>query len=356
MDLTLSLIQRTCAAIPSLDDDAAAAVQRRLDAKTKPRKSLGRLEELARTLAAIQSTEAPSVDGKAVVVMAADHGVAEEGVSAYPQEVTAQMVANLVAGGAGINVLALHAGARVVLVDLGVKSPLPGLVGVLDRRIAPGTRNLARGPAMTRDEAVRCLEVGIEVAEDLAGAGIQAIALGEVGIGNTTAASALASAFTGEPPERTTGRGTGLDDTGYQRKIEVVERALRVNRFDPSDPLGTLAALGGFEIAGLAGVVLGAAARRVAVVMDGFIAGAAALGAVRLAPQAAGFVIASHSSVEPGHTALLRALDKRPLLDLELRLGEGTGAALAFHLLEAAVRVLREMASFAEAGVSDSGR
>jgi nicotinate-nucleotide--dimethylbenzimidazole phosphoribosyltransferase len=352
----MNLLTRTCAAVPPLDQAAAAAVQRRLDAKTKPRGSLGRLEALACSLGAIQATDAPDVASKAVVVLAADHGVAEEGVSAYPQEVTAQMVANCAAGGAGISVLARHAGARLVIADLGVKAPLPGVPGVRDLRVGPGTRNLARGPAMTREEAVRCLEAGIGLALELAGEGIQVIALGEVGIGNTTSASALVAACTGLAPEAVTGRGTGLDDVGLQRKVEVIRRALHVNRPSPEDPLGTLAALGGFEIAGLAGVVLGAASRRIPVVMDGLIASAAALAAVRLAPLAAGCLVPSHCSVEAGHAAILRELEKPPLFDLGLRLGEGTGAALALHLLEAAVRLLREMATFADAGVSDSGR
>lgn len=350
------LLTATCSAIPPLDDAAAAEVQRRLDGKTKPRGSLGRLEEVACALAALQGTARPAAAAKAIVVMAGDHGVAEEGVSAFPQEVTAQMVANFAAGGAAINVLARHAGARVVVVDLGVKAPIAGLAGVRDLRVGPGTRNLARGPAMSRGEAVRALEAGIGIASELADDGVRVIGIGEMGIGNTTPASALTAAFTGLAPAEVTGRGTGIDDAAHARKVEVVGRALAVNRPDPADPLGTLAALGGFEIAGLAGVVLGAAARRVAVVTDGFIASAAALAAVRLAPRAAGALLASHRSVEAGHRAVLQALGKRPLLDLDLRLGEGTGAALALHLVEAAVRILDEMATFESAGVADSGR
>ncbi|MFL5263082.1 MAG: nicotinate-nucleotide--dimethylbenzimidazole phosphoribosyltransferase [Anaeromyxobacteraceae bacterium] len=352
----MTLLEQTLAAIPEPDLAAAAEVQRRLDAKTKPRGSLGRLEELARVLASVQGTASPRAASKAVVVMAADHGVAEEGVSAYPQEVTAQMVANFVRGGAAINVLARQAGARVVVVDMGVKAPVPGLDGVLDRRVGPGTRNLARGPAMTRDEAVRALEAGIAVATDLAGKGVDVVAIGEMGIANTTAASALAAAFTGAPAAEVTGRGTGIDDAAHRRKVDVVRRALTANRVDPGDPLGVLAALGGFEIAGLAGVVLGAAARRIPVVVDGFIASAAALAAARLAPRAARALVAAHRSVEAGHGAVLRALDLRPLLELDLRLGEGTGAALALHLVDAAARVLAEMATFDAAGVTDAGR
>jgi nicotinate-nucleotide--dimethylbenzimidazole phosphoribosyltransferase len=352
----ITLLESTCASIPPPDEAAAAAVQRRLDHKTKPRRSLGRLEDVACALAATQGTERPRATEKAIVIMAADHGVAEEGVSAYPQEVTAQMVANFARGGAAINVLARQAGARVLVADLGVKAPLPGLAGVRDLRVGPGTRNLSRGPAMRVDEVLRALEAGIALAAELAGEGVRVIGIGEMGIGNTTAASALTAAFTGRSPAEVTGRGTGVDDAAHARKVEVVIRALAANPTDPADPLGTLAALGGFEIAGLAGVVLGAAARRVAVVMDGFIASAAALAAVRLAPRAAGALLASHRSVEAGHRAVLEALGTRPLLDLELRLGEGTGAALALHLVEAAVRVLEEMATFEAAGVTDAGR
>ena len=352
----MSLLESTIANIPPSDHVAAAEVQRRLDGKTKPRASLGRLEEVACALGAIQATAAPRAESKAVVVMAGDHGVAEEGVSAFPQEVTAQMVANFARGGAAINVLARHVGARVVVVDMGVKAPVPGLQGVLDLRVGPGTRNLARGPAMTRAETVRALEAGIGVAAGLADEGVNVLAIGEMGIANTTAASALTAAFTGISPDEVTGRGTGIDDAAHRRKVEVVRRALAVNPVDPADPLGTLAALGGFEIAGLAGVVLGAAARRVPVVIDGFIASAAALAAARLAPRAGEALLASHRSVEVGHRVILQALGKKPLLDLDLRLGEGTGAVLALHLLEAAVRVLSEMATFEAAGVTDSGR
>ncbi len=351
----MSLLESTCAAIPPLDLAALAAVQRRLDGKTKPRGSLGRLEELACALGAIQGTATPRADAKAVVVMAGDHGVAEEGVSAFPQEVTAQMVANFAGGGAAINVLARQVGARVVVVDMGVKAPILGLPGVRDLRVGAGTRNLACGPAMTREEAIRALEAGIGVAAALADEGVQVIAIGEMGIANSTSASALTAAFTGLAAAEVTGRGTGIDDATHARKVEVVSRALAVNRPDPSDALGTLSALGGFEVAGLAGVVLCAAARRVPVVMDGFIASAAALAAARLAPRAADALLASHRSVEAGHRAILEALRKRPLLDLDLRLGEGTGAVLALHLVEAAARVLDEMATFEAAGVADSG-
>lgn len=352
----MNLLDATIARIPEPDLAAARAVQSHLDQKTKPPGSLGRLEELACTLAAVHGRCDLEPPRKAIVVMAADHGVAAEGVSAYPQEVTAQMVLNFVAGGAAINVLARQATARVVVVDMGVNSPAPLHERVRSVRVGPGTRNLARGPAMTRDEAVRALEAGIAVAEELARSGIDLVGIGEMGIANTTPASALAAAFTGASPEEVTGRGTGVDEAGYRRKVDVITKALRVNRPDPADPLGTLASLGGFEIAGLAGVVLGCAAARVPVLVDGFIATAAALSAARIAPRAAYALIASHRSVEAGHRHLLAALGKKPLLDFDLRLGEGTGAALAMHLVDASVHVLREMATFASAGVSGAGK
>jgi nicotinate-nucleotide--dimethylbenzimidazole phosphoribosyltransferase len=348
----MSQLHDTLDAIPTPDLAAAAETQRRLDGKTKPPGSLGRLEELACTLASIRGTADLAMPRKALVVMAGDHGVADEGVSAFPQEVTAQMVLNFARGGAGINVLARRADARVVVVDMGVKGALPPMPEVRSVRIGPGTRNAALGPAMTTEEAVRALEAGITLAAELADEGVDLIGIGEMGIANTTSASALTAAYTGASPAGVTGRGTGVDDARHAHKISVVERMLRANRVDGGDGLRTLATLGGFEIAGMAGVVLGAAARRVPVLADGFIATAAALAAVRIAPRARYALIASHQSVEAGHRYLLEALDARPLLDLELRLGEGTGAALAMGLVDAAVCVLREMATFESAGVS----
>jgi nicotinate-nucleotide--dimethylbenzimidazole phosphoribosyltransferase len=345
-------LEETIGSIPLPDAAAARAAQARLDAKTKPPGSLGRLEELACALAAIRGTAELELPRKALVVMAGDHGVAEEGVSAFPQEVTGQMVLNFVQGGAGVNVLGRQAGAEVIVVDMGVRSPLPPNPRVRSVRIGPGTRNLSRGPAMTREETVRALEAGIEIARGLADGGVTLVGLGEMGIANTTPASALVAAYLGLPPEDVTGRGTGIDDEGRRRKIAAIQRGLELARPDPADPLGTFAALGGFELAGLAGVAIGCAARRIPVLMDGFISTAAALAATRIAPPSAYALLASHASVEPGHRAALAALDRRPLLDLGLRLGEGTGAALAMHLVEAAVRIVREMATFASAGVS----
>jgi nicotinate-nucleotide--dimethylbenzimidazole phosphoribosyltransferase len=347
-------LDQTRARIVAPEAALALEAQRRLDDKTKPRRSLGRLEDLACELAAATGTVCPPLPRKAIVVMAADHGVADEGVSAYPAEVTAQMLLNFARGGAAINVLARQVDARLVVVDLGTRVAVQA-PGVLDRRVGPGTRNFTRGPAMSEAEAVCALESGIAVADALADGGIGLVGLGDMGIGNTTAASALTAAFTGLEPEEVTGRGTGVDDAGWARKVRAIVQALAVNA-PLGDPLQTLARLGGFEIAGLAGVVLGAAARRVPVIVDGFITAAAALAAVRLAPAARGYLIASHRSVEVGHRALLAALGTRPLLDLELRLGEGSGAALAMPLVEAALRIQAEMATFASAGVSDSGR
>lgn len=345
----------TIARIAPADAAAAARTQELLDGKTKPRRSLGRLEDVACRIAAARGTSLPDMPRKAVVVMAADHGVAAEGVSAYPQEVTRQMVLNFARGGAGINVLARHVGAEVVVVDMGVKEPLDGVVGVRACRIGPGTRNLACEAAMTRAEATAALEAGIAIAYELADGGVTLLAIGEMGIANTTSASALTAVFTGCSPQEVTGRGTGIDDAALAHKVDVIRRALVLHRPAPADALGVMAALGGFEIAGMAGVVLGAAARRVPVVVDGFISAAAALVAARLAPAAAGYLVASHRSVEVGHRKVLEALGAPPLLDLELRLGEGTGAALAMGLVDASLRILHEMATFAAAGVSDSG-
>jgi len=351
----MSLLADTLSRIAPVDPSVAARTQALLDDKTKPRRSLGRLEDLACRIAAARGESVPALPRKAVVVMAADHGVAAEGVSAYPQEVTFQMVLNFARGGAAINVLARQAGARVVVVDMGVKEPVPATDGVRASRIGPGTRNLLREPAMTREQATAAVEAGIRLATELADEGIGLIGIGEMGIGNTTSASALTAVFTGADPQEVTGRGTGVDDAALAHKVDVVRRALALHRPDRSDALDALAKVGGFEIAGLAGVVLGAAARRVPVVADGFISSTGALAAVRLAPAAAGYLVASHRSVEPGHRKVLEAIGVLPLLDLDLRLGEGTGAALAMTLVEASLRILHEMATFSSAGVSDSG-
>src|SRR5579859_2640858 len=342
----------TLPTIPPIDQAAAATARARQDSLTKPPGSLGRLEALSIQIAGITGTARPSVARKAVIVMAGDHGVTAEGVSAYPSEVTPQMVLNFVHGGAAINVLARQAGARVVAVDVGVAAPLTQ-PGVLSRKVAPGTQNMAQGPAMTRAQAEAAVQAGLEVIAAEIERGLDLVATGDMGIGNTTPSAAIVAAFTRLPAATVTGRGTGVDDAGLARKVAVIERALAVNRPDPNDALDVLSKVGGFEIGGLAGVMIGAAARRVPVLVDGFISGAAALIAVGLRPEVQPYLIAAHQSVEIGHRVMLDRLSLHPLLDLDLRLGEGTGAVLAFGLVEAAVRLLNEMATFEEAGVSD---
>ncbi len=358
--MTTSSLTDTVARIGAPDASAAAETQRRLDFKTKPRGSLGRLEATACEIAGIRGNAAPPMPRKAIVVMGADHGVAAEGVSAYPSEVTAQMLLNFAAGGAAINVLARRADARLVVVDMGVVAPLPAGVPVRAERIGPGTKSFVREPAMTRAQAVQALEVGIGIANELARDGIDLIGLGDMGIGNTTASTALTAAFTGAAPAAITGRGTGIDDAGYARKVEAVVAALALHGLTGGsggmDPVEVLARVGGFEIAGLAGVALGAAGARVPVLLDGFISSTAGLVAARIAPGAAAFFVASHRSVEIGHRTVLEALGVEPLLDLDLRLGEGTGAALAMSLVDASLAILHEMATFESAGVADTGR
>jgi nicotinate-nucleotide--dimethylbenzimidazole phosphoribosyltransferase len=337
-------------AIGGPDGAAAACAQRHLDTLTKPPGSLGRLEELAVRLAALTG-RAPRVSAPVIFTFAADHGVVAEGVSAYPQSVTAQMVENFLRGGAAVNVLARQAGARVVVADFGVATPLGAPAGLVVRRLGAGTANLARGAAMTRAQAVEAVEAGAALAEEAIAAGADLLGTGEMGIGNTTAASAITAGITGAPVEALTGRGTGVDDAGHRRKVAIVERALRVNAPDAADGLDVLARLGGFEIAGLVGVILAGAAHRVPVVLDGFIAGAAALVAVTLAPLARHALFASHRSAEPGHAVALGHLALEPYLTLDLRLGEGTGTALFIPLARAAAAIYGEMATFKSAGV-----
>jgi len=326
---------------------------RHLDALTKPPGSLGRLEVLARDLC-LMTGQCPPAMGEAVIfTLAGDHGVVGEGVSAYPQVVTSQMVENFLNSGAAVNVLARQMGARVVVADLGIAGPVLHRSGLQQRRVAPGTANLARGPALTRDHVVAALEAGAALVEDERRRGLDLIGTGEMGIGNTTAASAVTAAITGLDAETVTGRGTGVDDSTWRRKVQVVRRGLAVNRPDGADGLDVLAKVGGLEIAGLAGVILAGAAGRIPIILDGFIAGAAALAAVALKPEARHYLIAAHRSVEPGHGHVLAALGLTPYLDLGMRLGEGTGAALGIGLARAAVAILAEMATFKSAGVSD---
>jgi nicotinate-nucleotide--dimethylbenzimidazole phosphoribosyltransferase len=329
--------------------------QRVFDRKTKPRGSLGALEELAVRIGALQGVAVPTRPECAIVVAAADHGVAAEGVSAYPQEVTAQMVANFAAGGAAINVLAREVEARLVVVDAGVVTPASA-PEVRSLRFGAGTASITRGPAMDRATAEAALGAGRSLAGELAGDGFGLIGVGEMGIGNTTAAAALCAALLPVAPAAVCGPGTGLDAEGVARKVATVTRALEMNRVDAADPVGVLAALGGFEIALLAGVMLGCRAARVPVVLDGFITGAAALVAAAIDPAAVEAMIAGHRSPEPGHALVLERLGLEPLLELSLRLGEGTGAALALPIVRSAIALLNDMASFDEAGVTDAGR
>jgi nicotinate-nucleotide--dimethylbenzimidazole phosphoribosyltransferase len=344
----------TLPTIPDLDLKAQAAALARQGTLTKPAGSLGRLEALSVQLAAATGQARPSVARKAVIVMAGDHGVTAEGVSAYPAEVTPQMVLNFVHGGAAINVLARQANARVVVVDVGVAADLPAMPSLELRKVARGTQNMARGPAMTRAQAEAAIAVGLDVVRAEIAKGLDLVATGDMGIGNTTPSSAIVAVMTGRPVAQVTGRGTGVDDAGLSRKVSIIERALAVNKPDPKDAWDVVTKVGGFEIAGLAGVIIGAAAGRVpVVVIDGFISGAAALIAAGLKPEVKPYMIAGHQSVEIGHRAALELLGLRPVFDLDLRLGEGTGAALAFHVIEASARILNEMATFADAGVSE---
>ncbi len=324
----------------------------RQDILTKPRGSLGRLEELSIQLAGIFRKPIPSIKDKVIVTMAGDHGVVAEGVSAFPQEVTPQMVLNFLRGGAAINVLARHVGARVVIVDMGVARDFDPHPSLVVKKIARGTANIARGPAMTRAQAEESIQRGVEVVEAEIQRGLDIVGTGEMGIGNTTPSAAIAAAFTGESPAKIAGRGTGVDDEGLRRKIGVIERALAVNQPNPKDGLNILAKVGGFEIGGLAGVILGAAANGKPVMVDGFISTAAAMIAVAIAPAARGYLVSAHRSQEFGHGLMLDWLGLKPLLDFDLRLGEGTGAALGISMAEAACKILAEMATFAEAGVS----
>jgi len=349
----MNTLQSCVAHVAELDVQAMNAARARHAQLTKPQGSLGRLEELAIQVAGITGQSRPRLERKAIVVCAGDHGVVAEGVSAFPQEVTAQMVLNFLRGGAAINVLARHVDARVVVMDVGVAADLPPHADLRVRKIGHGTANIALGPAMTRAQAEQSIEVGIATIEEEIARGLDIVGTGDMGIGNTTPASAIVATFTDLSAARVTGRGTGVDDAGLARKVATVERALEINRPNPTDPLDVLSKVGGFEIGAIAGLVLGAAAHRIPVVVDGFISTAGALIATELCPAARDYCIAAHRSVEIGHQAMLAHIGLNPLLDLNMRLGEGTGAALAISLVEAACRVLDEMATFAEAEVSD---
>ncbi len=356
-------LKETLEKIERIDYGLSDKTQKRLDNLTKPQGSLGRLEELAKKIAGITKNENPSIKDKVIFTMAGDHGVTEEGVSAYPKEVTPQMVYNFLNGGAGINVLARHIGARVVVVDMGVAEELK--ISAEDgsasggkneklkiKKIGYGTKNMAKGPAMTKEEALRAIEAGMEVFEEELSNGIDIAGTGDMGIGNTTPSSAIASIMTGAPVKDVTGRGTGIDDKALINKIEVIKRAININRPDSKDAIDILSKVGGFEIGGLAGVILAASSNRIPVVIDGFISGAAALIAYRLEPKAKDYMIAAHSSVEKGHKIIYDYMGLKPLLDFDLRLGEGTGAALGMTIVEASIKILTQMATFENASVS----
>lgn len=346
-------LDHVISSITPADPLAISAARSRQTQLTKPPGSLGRLEELSVQLAGIFGTERPAIRGKTIVVAAGDHGVVRQGITGYPQEVTLQMVQNFLASGAAINAVAQHSGIDLVIVDAGVARPLPDHPDLKIVRAGPGTADISKGPAMTRCQARRCLTAGIRLALDAASQGADLIGTGDMGIGNTTPSSAIASALTAEPPEVTTGRGTGRNNNELQHKTAVVKEALSVNRPNPDDPIDVLAKVGGFEIGVLAGIVLGAAYTRRVIVLDGFVSGAAALIAQNLCPRTRGYMFAAHLSAEKGHRVVLSHLGLRPVLDLGMRLGEGTGAALAMPIIEAAASCLSDMATFAEAGVSN---
>ncbi|MDA2814081.1 nicotinate-nucleotide--dimethylbenzimidazole phosphoribosyltransferase [Nocardiopsis sp. RSe5-2] len=349
-----SLLDETIATIGPPDTRAAAEAADRQRRMTKPEGALGVLEEVSVRLSGLAGECPPPMpEPAAVAIFAGDHGVHAQGVTAWPQEVTAQMVHNFLDGGAVANAFAAQAGAEVTVVDVGVVGDLPTVPGLLPRKVARGTADMTQAPAMTRVQAEYAIEAGIEVARDLATAGNRCLLTGDMGIANTTASAALVAAFTGADPAEVTGRGTGIDEAMHERKVKAVKRALDLHRVDPSDPVGVLAAVGGLEHAALAGFILGAAALRVPVLLDGVIAGAASLVATALAPDAAGACFAGHRSAEPGHAAVLEHTGLRPLIDLDLRLGEGSGALLALPLLQASVRALRDVATFEDAGVTE---
>lgn len=350
--VTMKTINNTVNNIANIDHALMLKAQKRLDNLTKPVNSLGRLEELAKLIVGISGKEDPEIKNKVIFTFASDHGVAAEKVSAFPQEVTTQMVYNFLNEGAAINVLAKHAGARVVIADLGVASILRPHPRLIERKINMGTKNMAEGPAMTRAEAIRSIETGIDIFERELKLGIDICATGEMGIANTTASSALAAVFLKKKAEEITGKGTGICDDSLKSKISVIKKAIEINLPDAGDPIDTLSKVGGFEIGALAGIILAAASHRIPVVLDGFISGAAALIAYNIEPKTKNYMIPSHCSVETGHKHILKYLGLKPLFDLSLRLGEGTGAAIGITLVEAAVKILTQMATFENAGVS----
>ncbi|MBU4314482.1 MAG: nicotinate-nucleotide--dimethylbenzimidazole phosphoribosyltransferase [Actinobacteria bacterium] len=346
-------LQETIAKIKKPDLSLMKQVQARLDSLTKPRGSLGKLEELAKQIVSITANLSPRIEKKAIIVMAADHGVVEEGISAYPREVTPQMVYNFLNGGAAINVLARHIGAEVLIVDVGVAADFQEHQSLMLEKIDYGTKNMVKGPAMTDEQAVKSLEVGIEAAEKLIKKGYDIIATGDMGIGNTTASSAIAAVICRTDVEFVTGYGTGIDDRCLENKINVIKKAISVNKPDAADGIDVLSKVGGFEIGGIAGIILGCASGRTPVVIDGFISGAGALIAAAISPDSTNYMIASHCSAEKGHRIVLDRLGLKPLFYFDMRLGEGTGAAIGINIVEASAKILSEMATFNQAGVSE---
>ncbi len=339
--------------ITPIDKQITEITQKRLNSLTKPLGSLGKLEDLATRVAGITSNERPKIKNKVIFIMAGDHGVVEEGVSAYPQEVTSQMVLNFINEGAGINVLARHIGARVVVVDMGVAADINHPT-VLNKKVSYGTKNMVKEPAMSKEEAIKSIENGIEVVELQLKKGIDIIGTGDMGIGNTTSSSAIVATITGKDVEKVTGRGTGVSDEIFENKVGVIKRALELNKPNPEDAIDVLSKVGGFEIGGITGVILAGAANKIPVIIDGFISGASALLAYKLKPEVKDYMIASHQSAEQGHKILLEYIGLEPLLKLDMCLGEGTGSALGIGLVEAGVKILNEMATFEEAKVSES--
>ncbi len=352
-------IKETIEEIRALDEAAMQSARARQSTLTKPLRSLGVLEDLSVKVAGITRNHMPEIKEKVIITMAGDHGVADEGVSIFPKEVTSQMVYNFLRGGAAINVLARYIGARVVVVDMGVAADIElkpvehRSYDFINRKIAYGTANMTKGPSMSYEDAERSIEAGIEVLEHEIEKGVGIVGVGDMGIGNTTPSSAIVAFITGAPVEKVTGRGTGLDDGGLESKIKTIKKAIELNKPDRGDAIDILAKIGGFEIGGMAGVMLAAASHRIPVVVDGFISGAAALIAYELSPKIRDYLIASHLSVEAGHRDILDHLGINPLFDLNMRLGEGTGAALGINIVEASCKILREMATFEEAGVSE---
>lgn len=348
-------LNETINKIEKIDYSLAEKIQKRLDNLTKPKGSLGRLEEFAKRIVEITRNENPQIKDKVIFTMAGDHGVVEEDVSAFPQEVTAQMVYNFIKGGAGINILARHVGARVVIIDMGVSCDFDSHPEIIVKKVNYGTKNISKGPAMTKDEAIKSIENGIEIFEEESDKGIDIAGTGDMGIGNTTLSSAIVASFTGKSVESVTGRGTGINDNTFTHKIEVIKKALEINKPNSKDAIDVLSKVGGFEIGGMAGVILAAAAKRIPVVIDGFISGAAALIAYGIEPKVKDYMFAAHCSVERGHRIILDYIGLEPILDLNLRLGEGTGAALGISIIEGGVKILTQMATFKSAGVSEKG-